>query len=134
MDSKKLLEIINQSLEDLNKDGINITISDCETKTGFRIEIIVDDNKKLKLMENTNLRLSKKHGFTQNIVGLEFESIVNNVNKKFKIIGFIPRSKKFHIRARDNDNLTWKFTTDEVKKKLGGDKIINRNANLKKLL
>jgi hypothetical protein len=134
MTDKELIKIIGDSVKNIKADGFKINTVYHETKTGFKIEIVVDDVKKIKLSENSNLRISKSYGFTQNIVGMEFESTVRGIKKNFKITGFKPQNRKYPIIAFETQSGSgYKFPIEEVKRKLGGDKIINRNANLEKL-
>jgi hypothetical protein len=103
---------------------------------GINFEILLeeyetDDTRKEYLdIEYTNL--SKRFGFTQNIVGMTFEHRMLNT---VKITHIKPRNRKYPIIGiSSKDGKGYKFTKDQVKLYLGGDKLINRNANLDILL
>jgi len=81
-------------------------------------------------IEKLNHNLSVRYGFTQNIVGMDFNhprlglveiTEIKTKNRKYPIIG---QSEKGY----------YKFTTSQIKSYLGGDKLINRNKNLELLL
>lgn len=76
-------------------------------------------------------RLSKQLGFTQNIIGSEFKTYTG---KSYSIVEIHPRNRKYPIIGRGSNGILYKFSIKSVKDLLGGDKIINRNANLKNLL
>jgi hypothetical protein len=81
-------------------------------------------------IERYNELLSKRYGFTQNIIGMNFNhpSIGEVTISEFKT-----NNRKYPIIGKSKSNL-FKFTPDQIKKYLGGDKLINRNKNLEKLL
>lgn len=80
---------------------------------------------------HVNLDLSKRYGFSQNIVGMEFTC----PNGTFVVDGFKTQNRKYPIIAtRKGDGASWKFHPSNVLKYIGGNKIVNRNANLTKLL
>lgn len=82
-------------------------------------------------IEKLNLTLSKKYGFTQNIIGMEFSCKLGN----FKIESFAVKNRKYPIIARRIiDSRQYKFESKNILKYLGGNSIVNRNANLKNLL
>jgi hypothetical protein len=70
-------------------------------------------------------------GFTQNIVGMKF---ISTTAGEVTITEIKTKSPKYKIIGVTKDGRGFKFTIDQVKRYLGGDKIINRNANLDKLL
>ena len=81
-------------------------------------------------IEKINHNLSVRYGFTQNIVGMDFNhpklglvqiTEIKTKNRKYPIIG---QSEKGY----------YKFTTSQIKSYLGGYKLINRNKNLELLL
>lgn len=129
-----LSKLIENSIKSIKAEGFKINITHSETKTGFKVEVIVDEVRKVKTVDNFNERISKSYGFTQNIVGMEFESTTKAVKRNFKITGFKTQNRKYPIIATEiSSGQGYKFPVEEVKRKLGGDKLINRNANLEKL-
>lgn len=70
-------------------------------------------------------------GFTQNIIGMQF----HGTNGIYEIVDIKTKNRKYPIIAKSLDtNVSYKFSSEHIKKLIGGDKIINRNANLDKLL
>jgi hypothetical protein len=97
----------------------------------FRLEISGNDESKSKEIQSANLKISKRYGFPQNIVGMEFSTS----DRHYKIIGFKTSNRLYPVLAEDIINGTrYKFSVNSVKEKLGGDKLINRNVNLDNLL
>ncbi len=78
--------------------------------------------------DDDNLILSKRYGFTQNIVGMTFEDKGGNHHK---IISFKTINRKLPIISQHlNTVKSYKWTPLIIKSYLGGDKLVNRNANL----
>lgn len=91
----------------------------------------VTTKEKNEKTDNVFEALCKSIGFTQNVIGMEFKLRGNS----YKITSIKTRNRKYPVIADNLDNgNTYKFTVDHVKKLIGGDKIINRNANLDKLI
>lgn len=80
-----------------------------------------------KLQEVT----SKRYGFTQNIIGMDFN---HTTLGKMKVVEFKTKNRKYPIIAETLDGKRYKFDKASIKFYLGGDKMINRNGNLDKLL
>lgn len=119
----------------LNKHNIEYKVEKSELMYGFKINISAVDKSKLSKIDDDNLRLSKHYGFTQNIVGMEFETITSGVKKIHCVTGFKTSYRKYPILTKELvTGGSFKFDVPTVKKKLGGDKAINRFANLEKLL
>jgi hypothetical protein len=73
----------------------------------------------------------RRLGFTQNIIGMQFYGS----NGLYEIIDIKTKNRKYPVIAKSLSNSTqYKFSVDHIKKLIGGDKIINRNANLDKLI
>ncbi len=73
----------------------------------------------------------RRLGFTQNIIGMQFYGS----NGLYEIIDIKTKNRKYPVIAKSLSNSTqYKFSVDHIKKLMGGDKIINRNANLDKLI
>jgi hypothetical protein len=80
--------------------------------------------------DSANLRMCKMLGFTQNIIGMDF----TGTNGTYKITEIKMRNRTYPVIATNSAGKSYKFTIASIKKSLGGDKVINRNANLDKLL
>lgn len=82
-------------------------------------------------VSNVHTAICKSLGFTQNILGMTFEG----KNGLYRIYDIKTRNRKYPIIAEClRDGRSFKFSKEVIKSKLGGDKIINRNVNLTKLL
>lgn len=80
-------------------------------------------------VDKIETELCKSVGFTQNVIGEVFK----HEGVDFKIFEIRKRSKKYPIVASSKSK-SLKFSVNYIKRKLGGDKLINRKANLEKLL
>ena len=90
----------------------------------------VTTNEKTPEVKKINKSVSSRYGFKQDIVGMEFES----GGKIHKIIDIKTRNRKYPIITECNDGKSYKFGSDRVKSLIGGNKVVNRNANLSELL
>ena len=80
-------------------------------------------------VDKIETELCKSVGFTQNVIGEVFK----HDGFDFIITEIRKRNRKYPVIAGRNGN-NYKFTVSYIKRQLGGDKLINRNANLEKLL
>lgn len=71
-----------------------------------------------------------KLGFTQNIIGMTFDGN----NGMYEIIDIQTRNRRYPVIVKSSDGKKYKYSVEHIKKIIGGDKIINRNANLDKLI
>ena len=71
-----------------------------------------------------------KLGFTQNIIGMTFDG----TNGMYEIIDIQTRNRRYPVIVKSSDGKKYKYSVEHIKKIIGGDKIINRNANLDKLI
>lgn len=86
---------------------------------------------KSEKVSNVHTAICKSLGFTQNILGMTFEG----KNGTMKIYDIKTRNRKYPIIAEClQDGRSYKYSKEHIKLKLGGDKLINRNANLDKLV
>jgi hypothetical protein len=75
--------------------------------------------------------LCKRLGFTQNIIGMQFYGS----NGLYEIVDIKTKNRKYPVIAKSLSSSTqYKFSVSHIKNLIGGDKIINRNANLDKLI
>ena len=69
-------------------------------------------------------------GFTQDVVGMTF----TQGSTQHEIIDIKTRNRKYPVITKTKDGKQYKFSVSRIKTLIGGDKIINRNANLDKLV
>lgn len=137
MDVKVLGEIISRIQDTLKEYGdlkVDVKLSK-NNEFGFKIDVVGLELNKLKDLENRNKRLSLSYGFTQNIVGMEFEDSRNGKLTNHRITGFKTSYRKYPVITNElNSGESYKFSVDQIRNKLGGNNQINRKANLDKLL
>ena len=128
-----LTEKIKQALQGIEElENISISYNGSFSSSQMKLSLTIFEKKTTDEAKSMNFLLSKKYGFTQNIIGMEFISPLSGL---FKITEFKPRNRKYPIIGiRVIDGKQYKFTPKQVLSYIGGDKIVNRNANLTKLL
>jgi hypothetical protein len=129
-----LVEKIKAQLEELGKqEGLKFDVNSVSfSSTSLSLKITSNEtNTDNKALDLQNTILSKRFGFTQNIIGLEFTCS----NGDFIIEGFKTQNRKYPIIARrKSDGTSYKFHPSNVLKYLGGNKLVNRAKNLDNLL
>lgn len=121
----KKIEAENDVEISLTEPSVSIGIS---YTSNMRITSIKENNQTNKTLEN----LCKKVGFKQNVIGMEFIS----GGYKNKIVSIKTRNSKYPViveRTIGNKVKSYKYPVISIKSELGGDKGINRRANLNKL-
>ena len=69
--------------------------------------------------------------FTQNIIGMRF----HGTNGIYEIVDIKTKNRTYPIIAKSLTGAKmYKYSVNQIKSLIGGDKIINRNANLDKLI
>jgi hypothetical protein len=124
---------LKKAIEKVEKDNNvkisfgNITYNNAYYTTKMKV-ISKDDSSEVS---NVFELICKRLGFTQNIIGMQFKGR----NGIFEIVDIKTRNHKYPVIAESkSDGKMYKYTVKHVKSLIGGDKIINRNANLDKLL
>jgi hypothetical protein len=75
--------------------------------------------------------ICRRLGFTQNIIGMRF----NGTNGVYEIVDIKTKNRTYPIIAKSLTGVKmYKYSVNQIKNLIGGDKIINRNANLDKLI
>ena len=136
IDAKKIDRVqakIKAALAEIEKDeNIKISFGNCSYnaayyKTGMTVTSLENSEK----VDNVFLNLSKRLGFTQNIIGMTFTGTTCG---EVTITDIKLKNFKYPVIGSTKDGKSYKFSIDLVKRYLGRDKIVNRNANLDKLL
>jgi hypothetical protein len=97
----------------------------------YTTSMTVSTTEKSDKVDSILERTCKSVGFTQNVIGMSFDfkgdkyeiTDIKTKNRKYPVIATETRTKK-----------SYKFSVETIKKILGGDKLINRNKNLDKLI
>jgi len=134
MNREKVVSIsekIKLALSEISKsEGVEISLGGVSfNSVSFNTKLTVTEPNNPET-EKINLMLSKRYGFTQNIVGMEFVS----PSGTFIIDGFKTSNRKYPILATRNDGKAYKFHPSQILKYIGGNTIVNRNANLRSLI
>lgn len=115
------------------EEDVEIIFENCSYTASFYesgFKVITKDHKEVN--DDEMKLLSMRVGFKQNIIGMDFTD--PNYNRKFEIVDIRTRNRTYPIICKDlNTEKLHKFTKGYIKKVLGGDKIINRRANLKNI-
>ena len=140
MDIKIIDEIVSKIQDALKGYDLKVDVNlSKNSEFGFKIDVSGVEIGKLKAstlqLNARNKRMSLSYGFTQNIIGMEFENSRNGKLTIHKIVGFKTANRKYPIITTElSTGASYKFPIDQVRKKLGGDSQINRKSNLDKLL
>lgn len=96
----------------------------------YKTTMTVSTLEKTKVVTSVYESTCKRLGFTQNIIGMEF----SGPKGVYEVVDIKTKNRKYPVLAKAPNGIVYKFSVDYVKKLFGGDKVINRNANLDKLL
>ncbi len=119
---------IKRYTQDLEND-FKISLSSCRyTAFEFSLKILIEQ--KIQRSKDDEKILSQKIGFTQNILGMKF----SHKNEEYEISDIRLKNYKYPVIVKRKDGALYKYPVTLIKNSLGGDKIINRNANLDSLL
>lgn len=113
-------------------EGVEIKLSEPDYLFGenntYNVSMTIADVDPVKQREYD--AMCKKVGFTQNVIGMSF----TQNGSLYRIVNIKTRNRKYPVIASSRLGGLYKFSAETVKLRLGGDKLINRNANLDKLL
>ncbi len=100
-------------------------------KAFYTSKMTVKTLEKTEAVGDVYKAICRRLGFTQNIIGMRF----NGTNGVYEIIDIKTKNRTYPIIAKQVSGIkTYKYSVDQIKRLIGGDKIINRNANLDKLI
>lgn len=128
---RKISSKIEEFLKTLEKEeGVKITIEDIRGNNGLVHRAIINIREDSEGVNSIYEALCRKIGFTQNVMGMKF----NGKNGVYEIVDIKPRNRSYPVIAKASTGESYKYSVAHIKKLIGGDKIINRNANLDKLI
>ena len=113
------------------EEGVSISFGSIKYNSAYYSATMkVSTTEKSEKVDGIYESICKRLGFTQNEIGLSFnasmgEMIITDIKTK---------NRKYPVIAQAQNGTSYKYSVDHIKKLVGGDKIINRNANLEKLL
>jgi hypothetical protein len=100
-------------------------------KAFYSSKMTVKTLEKTEAVGDVYKAICRRLGFTQNIIGMRF----NGTNGVYEIVDIKTKNRTYPIIAKQVSGIkTYKYSVDQIKRLIGGDKIINRNANLDKLI
>jgi hypothetical protein len=100
-------------------------------KAFYTSKMIVKTLEKTEAVGDVYKAICRRLGFTQNIIGMRF----HGTNGIYEIVDIKTKNRTYPIIAKQVSGIkTYKYSVDQIKRLIGGDKIINRNANLDKLI
>ena len=133
-DSKiqKVQDKIKLAIAKIEKEErVSISFSSCRYNSAYyTTSMKVSTTVVTETVKDAYVAICKRLGFTQNVIGMEF----NGKNGVYKITEIKTKNRKYPVIAIDPNGKSWKYTVVQIKFYLGGDKIINRNSNLEKLV
>lgn len=122
---KKAISLIEKE-ENVKIDFSSISFNVAQ----YRAAMTVSSLDKSEKVEKVYEIICKRLGFTQNIIGMKFDS--NGMI--YEITDIKTKNRKYPVIAKSPKGNSFKYSVDHIKRLIGGDKIINRNKNLDKLL
>lgn len=125
----KIKEAISQICKEEN---VEITFGNCSYNNAFyKTQMTVKSLDKNERVDSALSALSKSIGFTQNVIGMKF---VSPQLGSCEIVDIKTRNRKYPVICSSSNGKSYKLSVAKTKDYLGGDKIINRNSNLDKLV
>lgn len=123
---KKAIAEIEKS-ENVKIDFGAISFNAQKYTTAMSVSTLEKSDKVESIME----RVCRSIGFTQNVIGMTFDYR----GDKYEITEIKTKNRKYPVIATElKSKKSYKFSVDSVKRLLGGDKKINRDKNLDKLV
>mgnify|MGYP006890185452 CR=1 FL=1 len=127
---KKILSKIENSIREIESEtGVKIYFEVLKN-TGLVYKTILcvrEDSEKENYVYES---ICRKIGFTQNVIGMKFQG----KNGIYEITEIKPNNRKYPVIAKSPTGESYKYSVSFIKKLIGGDNVINRNANLEKLI
>ena len=100
-------------------------------KAFYTSKMSVKSLEKTEAVDDVYKTICRRLGFTQNIIGMRF----HGTNGIYEILDIKTKNRTYPIIAKEVSGIkTYKYSVDQIKKLIGGDKIINRNKNLDRLI
>lgn len=133
-DSKitKIQAKIKAAIEQIEKEeNVSISFGSIRYNSAYYSTTMkVSTTEKSEKVESVYEGICKRLGFSQNVIGMKFQGKTSLMT----ITDIKTKNRKYPIIAESQSGISYKYSVDSIKRLIGGDKIINRNANLKKLL
>jgi len=124
---------IKRAIAQIEKDeNVKIDFGSISYNPAFYgAKMTVKTLEKTDSVSKTYESICKRFGFTQNIIGMQF----TGTNGVYEITEIKTRNRTYPVIAKSlSSGKSYKYSVNQIKSLIGGDKIINRNANLDKLV
>jgi len=124
---------IDKAISDITKrEGLEYLISEHSSNVlSCNINIELSLSKNVGKNYEIQRMLCRKVGFTQNVIGMSF---TDRFGHKRTISNIKPRNSIYPVITSCDSDRNLKYSVSMIKKELGGDKMINRNANLEQMI
>ena len=113
------------------EEGVSISFGSIKYNSAYySASMKVSTTEKNEKVDGIYEGICKRLGFTQNVIGMTFqgntgEMIITDIKTK---------NRKYPVIVQAKSGTCYKYSVEHIKRLVGGDNIINRNANLDKLL
>jgi uncharacterized Zn finger protein len=123
---------IQKALKEIEaEENVTISLGGASFNSAYyTTKLKVSTNVKNDVVKGVYESVCRRIGFTQDIVGMSFDQ----GGITFEVTEIKTRNRKYPVIAKNKAGKSYKFTVEVVKRLMGGDKIVNRNANLEKLV
>jgi hypothetical protein len=128
---KKVQDKIKAAIAKIEKEeNVSIGFSSIKYNSAYYSTTMkVLTTEKCEKVSSVYESICRQLGFTQNVVGMKFQGNSGEMT----IIDIKTKNRKYPVIAEGKTG-TYKYSVDHIKRLIGGDKLINRSANLEKLL
>jgi hypothetical protein len=100
-------------------------------KAFYTSKMTVKTLEKTEAVGDVYKAICRRLGFTQNIIGMRF----HGTNGIYEIVDIKTKNRTYPIIAKSlTGGKMYKYSVNQIKNLIGGDKIINRNKNLDRLI
>lgn len=123
---------IKKAIAQIEKEeNVKISFGSCSYNSAYyTTSMKVMTTVKTDAVKDVYAGICRRLGFTQNIIGMKFDG----PSGSYEIVDIKTRNRKYPIIAKTGSGKQFKYSVADIKRRIGGDKIINRNANIEKLL
>ena len=133
-DSKinKVQDKIKAAIAQIEKEeGVSISFGSIKYNSAYYSATMkVSTTEKSEKVDSIYEGICRRLGFTQNVIGMTFQGNTGEMT----ITDIKTKNRKYPVIAQTKSGTSYKYSVDSIKRLIGGDNLINRNANLEKLL
>lgn len=113
------------------EEGVSISFGSIRYNSAYYSTTLkVSTTEKSEKVASVYESICHKLGFTQNVIGMTFQGNTGEMT----ITEIKTKNRKYPVIAQAKNGTSYKYSVAQIKRLIGGDQLINRNANLDKLL